>query len=314
MLATDEGELAAGDLNSDGMLDFVVSGSENISFSLQQSDHTYASFSQLALPGSACPYGSAHDVHVADADGNGLDDLIAVKPCDRTVYTWLQQPGGILSAPQLAFDAELVARAVFADVTADGRTDLILINSSFPTPVLIIAAGQADGTFVFRESLDDAGGPQTTGAGVGDFNGDGREDIVRVSGEVAWLHEQQADGSWQARSLGAIENNVERALIVAVEVTDLDNDGDSDLAMCDSGRDLWVGAQQPNGSFVYNIIGVCRQDTVGITNSMAVMDVNDDGYPDIIGNSDSAFRNNTNQTLFARVYLGGLTGYSRSIH
>src|SRR5579864_797798 len=121
------------------------------------------------------------------------------------------------------------ASVVIADLNADGRPDLVVVNTeggSTGTGSISILLGNGDGTF--RPAVNYSTGSAPTTAAVGDFNGDGTLDIaVANSGEndVSILI-GNGDGTFRSPvsvMVGSLPN--------AVMVADFNGDGKADLAV-----------------------------------------------------------------------------------
>ncbi len=78
----------------------------------------------------------------------------------------------------------LASQVIPVDVTGDGRIDLVANGSLTTQPALVLATGRGDGTFTTPVELGIAASPLATG----DFNGDGRADlVVRRLADIAVL-------------------------------------------------------------------------------------------------------------------------------
>lgn len=306
-IPTGRGKIAAGDLNDDGRLDFAVADEKGPYVTLQAADGTFDEFTLHALPNPGCGVPSGRDLGIADVNGDGRDDLVSVYGCDESLVVWLQNAGGSLDGLQVASTGELVTQTVFADIDDDGRADAIFLAREFAAvpAAIVIATGQLDGTFAVRERIEEAASGPVGSFAVGDVNVDERPDLLVFSfpGKLT-IFEQQPDTSWQMIPAGTVEAMDGPEYVQLARVVDLDEDGDRDFVLCASGRELWIGTRQQNGSYVYAESGICEADTVVNRNSFAVMDFNGDGKADIVANTETT-------SVLAHIYLGGIAGYSR---
>ncbi len=185
------------------------------------------------------------------------------------------------------------------DLNDDGRTDLLYRGSSATTRWKIIPllapAKQGDAWIALPDhpiaQLEDASGLEW-----GDFNNDGRIDVVlqsrgqRKTGEarasLEWL-EQQADGQWTPRSFGLAADTDVNILAVA----DLDHDGDLDLLISQqkdpNERSLCILYNKLDGSWEVRDLAKGSTDPF---HSAAVFDLDRDGDLDIVAVASSVAR------------------------
>src|SRR5213075_356523 len=135
---------------------------------------------------------------------------------------------------------------VVGDFNADGNPDLA-ISVLGPTeplcaaPVLSVFLGTGDGTF--RPRADYATGCDNDWVAVGDFNGDGRQDLVTADflDSTLSIFLGNGDGTFRPRLVqsAATEPN-------AVAVADFNGDGKDDLATANAVGQI-VGVLLGNG-------------------------------------------------------------------
>ncbi len=170
-----------------------------------------------------------------------------------------------------------LTRNVDSDFNGDGRSDALLLDAANGVTVL---RGQADGSLqavsgLAANSLD----ASWRVAGVGDFNGDGREDVL-------WRHSSGEIGEWLGQvgqftnNGGAAANPVDNSWKV-VMVADYNGDGRDDILWRHSSGEIgqWVGTA--NGGFANN--GGAAANVVD--NSWKIVasgDFNGDGNADVI--------------------------------
>jgi hypothetical protein len=162
--------IVVADFNGDGKADLATgprSGSSNISILLGNGD---GSFQAPTLVPAGNPIGR---INVGDFNGDGKADLVT-----DGLSVLLGNGDGTFQKPvNYAFDSPYSLTVALGDFNGDGRTDLAV--SSFPVgslPNVRVLLGNGDGTFqspVVWAPIP-FGGPIL----VGDFNGDGRADLV----------------------------------------------------------------------------------------------------------------------------------------
>ena len=165
-----------------------------------------------------------------------------------------------------------------ADFNGDGLSDLLLQNTT--SGLVTLWRGQANGT------LSSAGNPAPNPldaswkvAGLGDFNGDGREDIL-------WRHSSGVIGQWSGQTgvftnnSGVAANPVDNSWSV-VGVADYNGDGRDDILWRHSSGEIGQWLAQPNGSFANN--GGAAANLVDPSWTVkASGDFNGDGRADIL--------------------------------
>jgi hypothetical protein len=219
--------VAVGDFNGDGKLDLAVVNelSNNVSILLGNGDGMFQ---------AAVNYGaglSLFSVAVGDFNGDGKLDLAVASGGSDYVSVLLGNGDGTFkTAVQYVAGLEPISVAV-ADFNGDGKLDLAVAN--YESNNVSILLGKGDGTF--QAAVDYGIGtenyPATPGSvAVGDFNGDGKLDLV-VGGvesdnvSVVSVLLGNGDGTFQAAvNYGAGAGQT------SVAVGDFNGDGRLDLA------------------------------------------------------------------------------------
>jgi FG-GAP-like repeat len=170
---------------------------------------------------------------------------------------------------------------IAADLNGDGRPDLAGAGAN----VVSVMLGNGEGTF--RAKTDFPVGTQTQAVAAGDFNSDGRRDLVVTLNSPQFslaLLTGTGTGSFNAPTFFPNTSGFDSPAIAA---TDLNSDGRLDLvvmhsiacftAPCRAARSITVLLGNGNGTFQ-----TPREIDVGTgPNSMAVADLNRDGIKDV---------------------------------
>jgi hypothetical protein len=264
--------VAVADFNGDGKPDLAVANlgtypnysDSSVSVLLGKGDGTF-------LPAINYAAGSApHSVAVGDFNGDGHQDLAVVAGGGVSILLG-KGDGTFLPAVNYTVGYLPLSVAV-GDFNGDGIPDLAVANSNIPNPGTVsVLLGKGDGTFL--PTLTFPVGNNPLSVAVGDFNGDGHQDLAVAnyySNNVSVLL-GQGDGTFQSAvnyAAGYIPNSV--------AVGDFNGDGFADLAVAsNSGVSVLPG--QGDGTFL-----PAQSFYAGIyPSSVAVADFNGDGKPDL---------------------------------
>jgi hypothetical protein len=185
LLPTASSAIVAGDFNGDGIPDLAIIGQQNTVTVLLGTGK--GSFTAGSNPPTTASNGSAPALIVA-ADFNGDGKLDLATADSSNTLTFLQGNGdgtfsqtGTMSLPGNAFTYMLVG-----DFNGDGKPDIVLssnpgqsYSATGPTVTpfnLTLLTGKGDGTFT--QSTLSLSSIKEGPIAVGDFNGDGKTDVV----------------------------------------------------------------------------------------------------------------------------------------
>ncbi|XHS76604.1 FG-GAP-like repeat-containing protein [Burkholderiaceae bacterium UC74_6] len=287
--------IAVGDLDGDGLPDLAtlsapVGGASGTPCGLQV--FTRDGSGGLRR-GPLRPAGeAANQLRVADLNGDGRDDAVAVDYRDNLILWYQTAGGGLADFVQMSTGG--MADLQIGDMNGDGRMDLIGIsNYSGPRRVTIYTqlagGGFAAPTFI-TIPVGSLGGSWTDGYGpngiaVGDVNGDGRDDLVATFGGntpnarlITYL--QGADGVLQAQPSVSVYEGPQ-----AVKIADVDGDGKLDIVVGHQGWSTFgVIFQQPGGASFEYLYPVALGQNINNSRCFAVGDLDGNGLPDVVLN------------------------------
>ena len=172
-------EVETGDVTGDGRVDIVTAHQSVVDVYAQIDDGFAPAVAYTSwVTGSST---SVNGLAIGDIDGDGLADLHASvggnKP-DSWVATRLQQRDGTLGAPEQRASYDSPESLEYADVTGDGRGDLVVAHGGW-NALGVYDAVQTPGTATEpRFALPYASHYDPDGVAVGDFSGDGKADVA----------------------------------------------------------------------------------------------------------------------------------------
>ena len=153
-----------------------------------------------------------------------------------------------------------------------------------------LSHGQGNGTFTATQSLSGfSTNYSIQNIVTGDFNGDGKVDILanNQEGFGVRLFLGNGDGTFQAGTTITLPDKVE-----SMQIGDFNNDGIADFAATTyNGTHVWIG--NGNGTFKQTLSGGAGSST----SSVIVGDFNGDGNLDVINNSLGVFLGNGDGTF-----------------
>jgi hypothetical protein len=272
--------LAAGDFHSDGRPDLVVvNGDGSLMLLPNRGDGTFAPALPITTLNPA-----ARSLAVADFNGDGKADLALTRQDTVSVLTG---NGDGTFAPLADYAVPDASRLAVGDFHGDGRPDLAVTTPGAPVDGHLVATGVAvllnrgDGTFAPASHL--APGFQPLALAVGDFNGDGKQDIAAAATYGVTLL-GNGDGTF-APPITLYTRPLDNGSI-SLAVGDFTSSGRQDLAVATSsgpaGR-LSVLQNQGNGTFdTPDLLFYLPGEATPGSYDAAVLDINGDGRPDLV--------------------------------
>jgi hypothetical protein len=164
-----------------------------------------------------------------------------------------------------------------ADLNGDGIPDLAILGPTSGTTAVSVFVGKPDGTFASRQDYP----VQASGFALGDFNGDGKLDIVVVSDAYlppAAILRGNGDGSFQTPV--PLNQSIPNGLYSTVSSADFNGDGKLDLLLLapnfGTGATMAVLLGNGDGTFQTPVTY-----SVPTAPYLSIADFNSDGKPDI---------------------------------
>ncbi|MCP4804932.1 MAG: VCBS repeat-containing protein [Proteobacteria bacterium] len=290
------------DLNADGWEDltFIESSSEGYADFNQSSTIYWNSSGGFTSSTDLSTYG-AWDMATGDLDGDGYTDLVVCNAAsDFDGYFTLEldsfilwgSSGGYSDADRAELPTLSCRGVAIADLDQDGLDDVIFANSNSNSN----SSYQVD-SVIYWNSADGFDAADSTGlptmwsydVAVGDFNGDGWDDLGFSSGVasdysdgiyseeptlVYWNH----NGTFDTEDVAELDGDVSYALMA----TDLDNDGFDELIV--PALNSHIGQETTSRVYWGGTAGFTHSDELPTSSpgSVTVGDQDADGHPEIL--------------------------------
>ncbi len=294
--------LSVSDIDGDGNDDIVVGltgprvlGPNTDSYRVTQfllgrGDGTFAA--AQALPGAGIALFGGPTYAVADFNGDSYPDVVALAPNNASALVMFAgsstgtlggSTGAATTVATLSFRPFMVTQA---DVDGDGKADLVSLGAK-----LAVLRGQGGGVFAAEQAYDlPSVDGRLSSMAVGDFNGDGRADVVITFGNQAattggaFVYLANTDGTLRP----AVQ--IDPAVNLTAAAADVDGDGRADVVLVGGSGDFYSSSQlfhglriyrgQANGSFA----APQSQSPPSGTDytSVAFGDMNEDGALDVV--------------------------------
>ncbi len=165
--------LVAGDFNEDGHLDLATSSSGGVELLAGQGDGSFI-LTTLPISVQAFPFVLQGSAVADDFNLDGRTDLAVAENSGLAIL-----PGegdGNFGSPIFVSVPGKVFAVVSDDFNGDGRSDLAVVFKNSRENGVAVLLGNGDGTFAAQKPYDFPG--DAFSLATGDFNGDGRPDLV----------------------------------------------------------------------------------------------------------------------------------------
>ena len=301
--ALEVGTTAVGDVNGDGKSDIVYGSGSALRILLGHGDGTFGESPH------APPIGHA-TVILADVDGDGSLDIVAKSILSRDVHVLVNDGRGVfkertqfLVPAGSGLPLASQALALAADVNCDDKPDLFFVGSiPYRDDVVSVFINRGDGTFGDAENY--AG---QLPVATGDFNGDGRPDLVTGWFAFSSVLPNLGDGTFLAP--GAFRfpplTDGTPAATIAMTSGDLNGDGTLDFAVVNRYSDYASRIAVLLGDRTTGFKLAAKDYPLLVPSSeykLASGDMDGDGRPDL------ALLNGANTVPMIEVYLSRGSG------
>jgi hypothetical protein len=303
--------LGIGEFTGDGRTDILAwVSTPSILVLLNNGDGTFTPGPSTALPAGSSAVG------IGDFNGDGRLDVLAVDQKGTVTVLLGNGDGTFTLGPSTALGpgvGQFVFAVDIADFNGDGKLDF-LGQEGNGGPIQVFW-GNGDGTFTPGPSTALPPGVVGQGrfnlldGGLGDFNGDGKPDLVITDGYYVWVMLGNGDGTFKPApgspmNLGVVGDNV--------VVADFNGDGKLDIAVPnygDSDRPT-VAILLGNGDGTFAPVPGCCGTPEPQINSVYVLagDFNDDGKLDLAVGIENMQSPSSGPAGYIETFLGNGDG------
>jgi hypothetical protein len=266
--------VAVGDFNGDGKQDLAVANlsSANVSILLGDGAGGFSAASNFAVS-----FGPTA-VAVGDFNGDGKQDLAFAVGSNVMAILLGNGDGSFGAATTFGSNVNSDPEAIaVGDFNGDGKQDIAVANGAFGSSIQnVVSIFLGDGAGGFAAATTFPVGDNPRSVTVGDFNGDGKQDLAvanSTSGNVSILLGNGAGGFAAATNFAAGSG------AISVTVGDFNGDGKQDLATANNAAGT-VSILLGDGAGGF---GAAANFGVGSNPfSVAVGDFNGDGKQDLV--------------------------------
>jgi len=272
--------IALGDVNGDGRLDIVFGNGRHIA----QPNLLYINGNRTDLFFPPRPLGNSATYAVVLVDIDRDRDLDLVEGTDFGFWKviWLNDGRGNFSNEYFFGVEDRTREMAVGDLTGDGFPDIVSANFVVaPGDVSKIYVNDGKGQFPEARPLP-VGKADAAGVGLGDFNSDGRLDIVlgAMAGHPKFLLLNEGAGQFpRAIPFGPTTDNSE-----GIAVGDLDGDGHLDVVAGNTGQPDMVFFGDGKGGFPRSI---SFGPPTARTRAVALGDIDGNGTLDVVVGYDA---------------------------
>ncbi len=301
-LSSGAGKLQSIDLNADGRLDVVITFSNGLLAFYQDGEGSLASGVHFDLSIDGCSSNSSIYGPI-DMNGDGRVDLVARSFCENgSLVYWPQNENGEFNLGSYSVSS-VVDGSIYSielgDLNGDEYTDVIFGMVKDSNYSFNIAVNLGDNTFETRSTIPTQSNVAMRSGAIADINNDGINDVVRFDINRLYIYLQTSEGDFYESENLLFDRFVNEGKTF---VRDFDQDGYVDILQ--GGSRLRLAVQQPDGSFDAALLAGGSH--------YGVSDLNDDGYDDIIVNSEF-YSSIPEYRGFVDVYFSGLNEHSISV-
>ncbi len=264
---------ALGDATGDGKLDLIVACSFALVIYPGAGDGTFGAPQSFFQPGW---FESPREVSLADVTGDGIPDLVVSDYDYDDIVLRPGLGGGSYGPPRRILLGCAASPMDLADLNGDGTPDLVGMtlqdDALSSPPVVLVALG--DGAGGFGDDRTALPSPNASTWTTGDFDGDGRPDLVSVRSQNPGCTVEVLRNDGARHFIAQPSTSISGDLALPFPV-DLDEDGQLDLVTGGTSCQWLRGLG--DGTFAAPVTLPTGGSTV-----LAVADLTEDGHADLV--------------------------------
>ena len=306
----DFGAAALGDLDGDGKLDLIIVNGGYIMTYRNTSVPGTISF----VPGvTLTTANGASGISISDVDGDGKADIVV----PGAVFRNTSEPGNISFATRFDFTSASGRNILVTDIDGDHKPDLVIPDGS-NNAFYVLQNNSTKGNLSFGTPIGFPGYLHSFVAAA-DIDGDGKTDIVSGDNDgskVAIIINMSTPGNITFAPANELNATSTPA---GVAVSDLDGDGQIDIAACLINNNLGLFKNATAGGILSFSPKVDYLPGYFPGNEMtAIVDINGDGKNDVIVTSETqhsitVYVNTVRPEPFVRAFTPALGGAGTSV-
>lgn len=264
--------VAVGNLNLDSWMDVVVASGDGVGIFYQNDSGGLDSM--VTVSTASCSL-----LRVGDMNDDNRMDIVCLNGFGTDLSVILQTDTGALDTPAVyTVDLGGFNDLELGDVDGDGLTDVVTMSGQGFGENIGILLQNGSGTLDPPVYYDLGGDETTNSVGVGDVNGDGRDDVVvTLSGGMRIFYQNSSDTLNSAVSVSTYGHGG------PVEVSDIDADGDKDIISIQTGwQNIEIVRQGTGGSLGSYELYLGPFFNGANPHGLAVGDIDSNGINDVV--------------------------------
>lgn len=300
--------VAVGDFDRDGHLDVASMDGANGLLTIFHggSGGSLAQTAQYQVPADLSPA----FVQTADLNGDGILDLIISKQFTPQLEIWYGNGDATFHLNQVLPINSPSPDLALGDVNHDGSVDIITSQSEDTFAGIIVYVNDGHGNFIKGTTID-ASLNRIQRFATGDFNRDGKLDVLLSSGNALLMYPGKGDGTFAAPVSSPITGSQG-----SIVVGSFNHDSNPDVALrtaaCSTCNNDKIQVYLSNGAGHFTLAATVFAGRGTGFDAMGAGDLNNDGVMDLVIVNTGAGGNATTNPV--QYLLNDGTGHFGAVH